>query len=198
MRTNPAGKGAEKIHPAKTPLSFLLIAGLFIQIAAPMRAADFSEARENIPQNSDIGHSLSGPNLSFSLTPQEMLENYQEAETQYQAALKKVLALPQDRINFENTAQALETAASDYSDKIQPLIFLSQVSPNPQIRETANQIEEKYLNFWSQMEYKALHNVLRQCADKKEELDQKDRKLLKNSPNDFESNRIETTNQSLV
>ena len=153
-------------------------------------AADFGEIRENIPQNSRIGHSLSGPDLSFFLTPQEMLAQYQEAEDRYQIEIKKVLSVPQDQINFENTAKALEAAAANYSDKIQPLTFLSQVSPNPQIREAAERIEEKAQNFGNNIDHEALYKILRQCANKRENLDEKDSELLKSSLQSFQSGGI--------
>lgn len=164
----------------KNLLALFLVASLIFQHAFSF-ALDFGKARENVPQDLNIGHTLSGPNLSFSLSPQEMLGQYQEAETRYQTAIRKVLTIPKDQINFENTAKALEEASSDYSDKIQPLIFLSQVSPNPQIRNAAEQIEEKAQSFRGSVNPMALRKILRQCADKKEDLDKKDAALLKAS-----------------
>ncbi len=176
-------------RPKQKWLALLLVFCLISQSALSI-AADFGEVRESIPQNSGLGHSLTGPELSFFLTPQEMLGQYQEAEAHYQTQIQRVLSLPPDQINFENTAKALETASAEYSDKIQPLIFLSQVSPNPQIRETAERIEEKAQNFGNHIDREALYHVLRRCADQKENLDEKDAELLKSSLQSFESGGI--------
>ncbi len=174
---------------AKKIILSLLIAALVFQNAALM-AANLSESEVPASESLPLNHPLAGPELSFFLSPQEMLGQYQEAETRYQTQIQKIISTPPDQINFENTAKALEEASADYSDKIQPLIFLSQVSPNPQIRQAAEQIEEKAQKFDANVDYEALYNSLSLCAQKQENLDSKDALLLKTSLESLQSRGV--------
>ncbi len=167
----------------------LLLGTLIFQNTASM-AANLSDPEVPASEALTPNHPLTGPELSFFLSPQEMLGQYQEAETRYQTQIQKIISTPQDQINFENTAKALEEASADYSDKIQPLIFLSQVSPNPQIRQAAEQIEEKAQKFGAHVDYEALYKVLSLCAQKKENLDDKDAFLLKNGLETLQSRGV--------
>ena len=74
--------------------------------------------------------------------PGEITKLAGAAQEQANASLTAIAALPPEKRTFENTVLAFDTAMTDYSDAIYPLIFMGYIHPDKEITREGMEAEE--------------------------------------------------------
>lgn len=86
----------------------------------PEETADESVVEENSP-------------IQTHYNPGEITELSEAAETAANTSLEAIIGIPPDERTFDNTVLAFDTAMTDYSDAVWPLILMGNVYPDAEI-----------------------------------------------------------------
>jgi thimet oligopeptidase len=161
----------------------LLLAALILCAALPLRAI---QVQGTIAANA--GAPRGGPGVAFKLTPQQITAQFTTAQQGFDLKVSQLLSLPAGARTFENTVKALETASAEYSEATQNLVFLAYVSPDKDVQEAAQKVEVeagKYsIGLWARPE---LYEAVKAYADRKEQLEPKEARLLEAMMRGFKS-----------
>jgi thimet oligopeptidase len=121
-----------------------------------------------------------GPStVNFNVQPYELLERYTAAQGRMNDALKTVLQVPGGQRNFANTVLAMERAGAEFGEAITQLIFLAYVSPNAELQQAAQMVEEDAGKYSvALMSRQDLYQAVKEVADAKPALSVEDQRLL--------------------
>ena len=123
--------------------------------------------------------------LNFNLTPEQILKTYEGAAAQLDKDLDAVAAVSEAEATFQNTVLAVETAWSDYQDKMAGVRQLS-VSPEAEVREAVDKVNKLAgkLDAKHSLREDIYQSVLN-YAKKGEKLKGEDKKLLEETLREF-------------
>ncbi len=80
---------------------------------------------------------------SFRYTPEEISLLADKVISEFEKKISEILSIPTDKRNFENTVKAFEKALAEFNHQVNIPIFLAYVSPDPNIRSQALELEQK-------------------------------------------------------
>lgn len=105
--------------------------------------------------------------------------NVQSAIAKADAAVARLVAIPDGQRTFENTILALDNLTDDLNTETSMTIFLSNVSPDAAVRESSRAGEEA-LNDWAIAlgKNEAVYKAVKAYADKRPQLDNEKKRLL--------------------
>jgi Zn-dependent oligopeptidase len=83
------------------------------------------------------------PLLRFAWTPAELAAACEKAETDTDAALAKILAIPAAERTFQNTYVALDNVTGDYSEAVARLSFMKDMHKDAAVRDAGAACEER-------------------------------------------------------
>lgn len=83
------------------------------------------------------------PLLRFTWTPAELAAACEKAETDTDAALAKILAIPAAERTFQNTYVALDNVTGDYSEAVARLSFMKDMHKDAAVRDAGAACEER-------------------------------------------------------
>src|SRR3989338_1367229 len=128
---------------------------------------------------------------SFTYEAKEISQKCDAAIVEAEKSLKLLTLLTDDTRTFQNTVAELSRIQADFITTLAPLAFLSNVSPDEKIRDTAQTCEVKLDQFGIEVFTREdLFNAIQIYAQKKEKLSPLDEKLLEETLRDFKRNGL--------
>lgn len=125
--------------------------------------------------------------VRFDHTPATMNAAYDAARLRLDASVAAIVALPPAQARFANTVAAYEAAVAAYAEAVEPLAILSDVSTDPQLREAAQDVGERYHRHKVALRASdGLYAAFKAAQASGEALDAQDRRLLDNTLGEFE------------
>ncbi len=159
--------------------SLLLCAAL----AAPAAA---TVVRTAVPASAPLP---SGPAFRWTLTPSEMRHQFAASKRQLDAALAGIASVPAVDARFDNTVLAFERAQIAWVQEWIPLRFLSEVSPDPDVRATARAIQKRVDAISIELgQREDLYRLFEAAAAKGEALNEADARLMEGTLRGFRKN----------
>ncbi len=139
------------------------------------------------------------PLLAFHITPEALTQQCEQAEKDTDAALKKLVDVPDDKRTFKDSFEAYDAVTGDYGETIARLTFLEQVHTDAKVRDAATACEEragKYSVALSARKdlYMAMKGYL-DHAGKKDKLDAQQKRLVDLTMLDFKRNGLELSDK---
>ncbi len=133
--------------------------------------------------------------LDVTWSPEEMSSACTAAESEADARLASLVAIPDADRTFQNTALALESATADYAEKVARLTFMKSVHTDAAVREAAGRCEERAGKYAVALGarkdlYKAMKGWLANPRAR-EALDAEQKKLVDVTMRDFRRNGLE-------
>jgi len=128
----------------------------------------------------------------FGIKAESMPRILAESKARLLFALGGVTARPAENRTFDNTVAAVENAFSDYAAVMGPITFLSQVSPDPAVRDRSLEIEK--ISDQLLIDLKGREDVFRavkEYAAKGETLTGEDQRLLADMLLEFRRNGLD-------
>lgn len=115
-----------------------------------------------------------------------------EVIKEFETNIKKIIEIPSENRNFNNTVKAFENALSVFSDKVNIPIFLAYVSPDGEIRNIAQQVQLKITQYSVDIFTREdIFNAIKEYVEnKKEDLDEVDNRLLNKIMFEFKQNGL--------
>lgn len=125
--------------------------------------------------------------IGFGHSPAQMRAAYETATARLDAAVAAIAAVTPEQARFANTVAAYEAALARYAEAVEPLTVLADVAPGPEVREAAAALGEAYAKRKiGLVASEPLYAAFKAAADKKEALDEQDRRLLERTLGEFE------------
>lgn len=125
--------------------------------------------------------------IGFGRSPAQMRAAYETATARLDATVAAIASLPPADAVFANTALAYERALGHYAESVEHMTVLADVSPDPEVRETAQGLAEAYAKHKIELTAsEPLYAAFKAAADKKEALDPQDARLLERTLGEFE------------
>ncbi len=110
--------------------------------------------------------------------PEEIEKAAQEAIAVKRARYKQIKKIPAEKRNFENTIKAIETAGAEIMPRVNFIEFLTNVSPNKEVRGAAKNAVDQIEKNWVKIEYDdGMYRAFQEYSAKKEKLEGEDKKL---------------------
>ena len=132
------------------------------------------------------------PLIEHRLTPDQIRERAEAAETRCTAALDQIVALTPEARTFDNTIDAFEQSLMDYVDAVNRLAILKDIHPDEPIRLAAAEVEEASGKYLVQlMARRDLYGALKSYADTnapQAALDAEQKRLIDLTLRDFRRN----------
>jgi thimet oligopeptidase len=169
----------------KTPLALLVSAVLALSAPASAQVIAAAGAAEHgIPGGV-------GPSINFSLTPQQLQVQYAGATASLDSALAGIAAVPESAATFSNTVKAYEAATAAWQRAVNPISFLTAVSPDPAVREAAHELEKQMGAYAVGLSLREdIYQKFEAAAAKGEKLDAADQRLMDLTMKSFRENGL--------
>jgi thimet oligopeptidase len=130
-----------------------------------------------------------GPALNFALSPQQLQAQYALVTGRLDSALAGIASVPEGSVDFANTVKAFESATAAWQREINPIAFLSAVSPDPAVREASVELEKKMGAYSVALSMREdLYQQFERAAAKGEALDPADKRLMDGTLKGFREN----------
>ncbi len=167
----------------KRMIPLALSAVLLLPSAVPAQVVGVGPAAHGVPAGPV------GPAVAFDFTPAQIAVQYQQANLQLNSALATISAVAPEAATFANTVKPFEAATAVWAKQVVPLLFLSSVSPDPAVREAANELEKQVGADQVALSHREdLYQRFEAAAAKNETLDGPDRKLMDKTVKGFREN----------
>ena len=120
--------------------------------------------------------------LHFNYKAADLEPSEQAARKILEEDLAKIVALPKEKRNFQNTVLAYEEAFDRYSKALGQAGFLAYVSTDEELRNAALALEEKISNYMVEVATrKDIYQAFKDYADTNPKLPKIEAKMLKDS-----------------
>jgi len=116
----------------------------------------------------------------FNITVDEIKSLYDKSVSEFEEKIKNILSIKKEDRNFNNTVASFENALASLNYKINIPIFLGYVSPDPDIRNAATDLELKMGKYFVDIFTREdIFNAIDEYSKNiKENLDEVDKRLL--------------------
>lgn len=109
----------------------------------------------------------------------------------FEERLQKIISLKPEERNFENTVKAFENALADLNGDVTIPIFLGYVSPDKAIRDASFALQQKISKYSIDVFTREdIFEAIKSYADKNENLEETDKKLLNKIMFEFKKNGL--------
>lgn len=130
-----------------------------------------------------------GPAFRWNLSPSEMRHQFAASKRSLDAALAGIASVPALDASFSNTVLPFERAQAEWVQQWLPLRFLSEVSPDPDVRATARAIQKRVDAVSIELgQREDLYRLFEAAAAKGEALSEADARLLEGTLRGFRKN----------
>ncbi|MEF3279417.1 MAG: Zn-dependent oligopeptidase [Elusimicrobiota bacterium] len=131
-------------------------------------------------------------NPVFNYSKEYLKEVVDKSIAKFEEKIKMIVGLKESERNFKNTVVAFENALADFSQEVNIPVFLAYVSPDPEIRNIAQEVELKISQysveiFTREDIFNAIYSYSKNI---KETLNETDRRLLDKFLFEFKQNGL--------
>lgn len=130
--------------------------------------------------------------LNFAYTPDEIRSICDQEQNRVNAGIDAVAGLDLSTVNFDSGVLALETALAEFSAGLEPVNFLKYVSPDPEVRDAADECEQAiaklYVDIFARED---LYKVVKACETKSQNLGAVQKRLITEYLDEFQRNGLE-------
>ncbi len=182
---------------SKVVVLAVLISGLTVTLGFCGRAGDTKMISEQI-------QSVEAVKALFPNTPQEINEQTQRYLEQSKRKLEEIIAIPDEKRTFSNTAQALDDLVSRSDLVVKRAVFsvVEYLHPDDAMRSTANDVVLKIIDFFvdNLSSNKQLYRAFKAYVEgnaKEEQLNAEQRYYLQEEMNDFKRAGLDLPDEKL-
>lgn len=130
-------------------------------------------------------------NPRFNYTEDEIKGLFKKVSGNIESAMQKIIAVSDEKKNFENTLLAFENTINDAGDAITIPISLAYISDNEKIRKAAQELELKSSRYFIDIFTREdIFEALKKCASNKENLDEPAKRLIEKTLLNFKKNGL--------
>lgn len=118
----------------------------------------------------------------------------EDAISKANAAVAKIVAVPDKDRNFDNTVGAIDELLAAFEERVSMFIFMSNVHPEAAVREESQAAEEKYNNFLIELSKREdLYKAVKAYAATNPKLEGEQKRLLEFTMRDYRRSGMDLT-----